>query len=816
MLRNYIKIAFRSLWRSKGHSLINIFGLSLGISCCVLISLYVFDEWTFDTFHSRAERIYRVFAREDWGEKQQFASANTPFPMGPALKENLPEVERQVRINKLGTQVRVGVEQFNETINIVGQDFFRVFDFPIIKGEGDAVLDNASNIVLTDAAAKKYFGQEDPIGKSISLQLGENFEPFTVAAVTKDVPTNSSITFTILISDLNFPKLYNERTLTSAWFNISPETYVLLQENVDYKSVEAKFPSLFKTILGEEDYAKSKYAPGLQPITTIHLDTSYPTGDAPVSDPKYSYILAAIAILILVVGCINFVTLSVGRSLKRAKEVGIRKVVGAQRQQLITQFIGEAVIVTFISMVIGLALAVSTLSVFNDLAGKQLSFPVDSFLIVVIGSLLAVIGLIAGSYPAFVLSAFRPITILKGAVQSGASRQGMRRVLVGVQLVLSIFLISSTMVMRNQLEFLQNKNLGFNKEQMAVVQLQVPRARMAERVAAGFAKAEQFKQELSKFPEILSVSSASHDFGTGGWVNLGYTDDNKTYRTFDLLIVDDEHIPAMKMEMAAGRNFSDQNPSDARRSVIVNEAFVREYGWTDAIGKRIPGKAFEDHEIIGVVRDFNYTSLYTKVPSLVIVQNPVIALSGSENINVGNTPVPKIFVRLEAGQTKLGIDHLREVWDKITGGEEFSFSFVDQALAEQYRNDQNLGRIVGVATILAIIIGSLGLYGLASLAMQNRVKEISIRKVMGATEQSLLLLLSRDYVMLVLACLAISIPATLYTMRAWLSSFEYRVDVGWGVFAIAGGISLIIAMATIGYQTLKTAWTQPAQSLKYE
>src|SRR5205085_5413636 len=219
-------------------------------------------------------------------------------------------------------------------------------------------------------------------------------------------------------------------------------------------------------------------------------------------------------------------------------------------------------------------------------------------------------------------------------------------------------------------------------------------------------------------------SSASHDFGTGGWVNLGYTDDSKTYRTFDLLIVDDDHIPAMKMEMAAGRNCSDQNPSDARRSVIVNEAFVREYGWTDAIGKRIPGKAFEDHEIIGVVKDFNYTSLYTKVPSLVIVQNPVIALSGSENINVGNTPVPIIFVRLEAGQTKLGIDHLHQVWDKITGGEEFSFSFVDEALAEQYRNDQNLGRIVGVATILAIIIGSLGLYGLASLAMQNRVKEL--------------------------------------------------------------------------------------------
>jgi putative ABC transport system permease protein len=817
MLRNYLKIAFRSLWRSKGHSFINIFGLSLGIACCVLISLYVFDEWTFDTFHSNAARIFRVYAREDWGENQQFESATTPFPMGPALKENLPEVEAQVRINKINTQVRVGDQQFNDVVNIVGQDFFRVFDFKIEKGEGENVLSNASNVVLANWAARKYFGDADPIGKVISLQLGETFEDYTVAAVTQDMPTNSSITYYIAISDLNFPKLYNERTLTSAWFNISPETYVMLREGVEAKTVEAKFPSLFRTILGEEDYRNSKYAPGLQPLTSIHLDTSYPVGDAQVSDPKYSYILSAIALLILVVGCINFVTLSVGRSLQRAKEVGIRKVVGAQRNQLITQFIGEAVIVTSISTVIGVVISLASLPMFNEMAGKNLAFPFDGFLLTVIGSLLVIIGMIAGSYPAFVLSGFRPIAILKGAASSGSNKQALRQALVGVQLVLSIFLISSTLVMRNQLEFLQNKNLGFNKEQMAVVQMNVPRGmRMAERVQAGFVKTEQFKLELAKFPGIQSVSAASHDFGSGSWVNLGYTDDVGVYRTFDVLITDDDYIPGMKMEMAAGRNFSDQNPADARRSVIVNEAFVKEYGWADAVGKRLPGKNFEDHEIIGVVKDFNYTSLYTKVPSLVIVQNARIVLAGSENINVGSTPVPKLFVRLEAGRTTEGIEQIRSVWDKITGGEEFAFSFVDESIAAQYRADQNLGRIVGIATILAIIIGSLGLYGLASLAMQNRIKEISIRKVLGATEESLLLLLSRNYVALVLVCLVLSVPLTYYIMKGWLSTFEFRVAIGWTVFLIAGGISLLIALTTIGYQTLKTAWSQPAQSLKYE
>jgi putative ABC transport system permease protein len=816
MLRNYIKIAFRSLWRSKGHSLINIFGLSLGIACCVLISLYVYDEWTFDRFHEKVDRIYRVYAREDWGPNQQFESATTPFPMGPTLKENFPEVERHVRINSINTQVKIGTQVFNEGLAIAGQDFFRVFDFEVTKGEKVGSLDNASNIVLTDYTATKFFGDEDPIGKTLSLQLNEGFEDFTVVAVTRNVPTNSSIRYNMLISDLNYPKLYGQRALTSGWFNITPETYVLLKEGVDYKEVEAKFPSVFRTVLGEEDYTKSKYAPGLQPMSTIHLDTSYPAGGAPVSDPKYSFILAAIAFLILVVGSINFVTLSIGRSLQRAKEVGIRKVVGAQRKQLITQFIGEAVIVTLISLLIGIAFAFATLPMFNDLAGKRLVFPFNGFMATVILALLTVIGLIAGSYPAFVLSSFRPISILKGGSQSGGSKQGLRRVLVGVQLVLSIFLISSTLVMRNQLDFLQRKNLGFNKEQVAVVQLTVPRGRLLERVAAGFEKAEQFKLELDRYPEILSVAAASHDFGNGGWVNAGYTDDNKIYRTFNMLVIDDEYIPSMGMEIAAGRNFSDENQADKRRSVIVNEALVKEYGWTDPIGKKLPGAKFEDHEIVGVVKDFNFTSLYTKVPSLVIVQRPAIILAGTENINFDNSPVPKLFIRLESGRTSEGLDHVKEAWNKITGGEEFAFSFLDEALAEQYRNDQNLGRIVSIATVLAIIIGSLGLYGLASLAMQNRVKEISIRKVLGATEQSLLVLLSRDYVVLVVVCLALSVPVTFYMMQGWLSTFEYRVAIGWTVFALAGGISLFIALATIGYQTLRTAWTQPAQSLKYE
>jgi putative ABC transport system permease protein len=815
MIRNYITIAFRAIFRSKVHSAINIIGLSLGIACCILITLFVKDEWTFDRFHSKADRIYRVYGKENWGENQEFFYTVTPYPMGPALKENLPEVESQVRISKFGTQVRINDVVFNETLAVVGRDFFKMFDFGFVQGNGETVLEKANNIVISDFAAKRFFGDADPIGKTLSVQIGENFEEFTVAAITERVPTNSSVKFYMAISELNFEKLVNPQTLVQGWFNISPETYVMLREGVSPESVEAKFPTLFRTLLGEDNFNQSKYAPGLQPLTSIHLDTSYPAGDAPVSDPKYSLILGAIALLILFVACINFVTLSIGRSLKRAKEVGIRKVVGAARRQLITQFIGEAIIIATISMVIGVGISILSLPTFNTLAAKELVFPVDGFLAAIVVSLMLIIGLISGSYPAFVLSAFRPVTILKGGVQSGNSKQVLRKVLVGVQLVLSIFLITCTLVMRNQLTFLQEKNLGFNKEQLVVVRMSMPRLRMVDMIRQGFEKTELFKTALAGRPGISDVCSATHSFGDG-WVNFGYTDDKAVYRTFDAIVVDDEFIPVTKIEMAMGRNFDDANPSDMRRSVIVNEAFVRDLGWSDPIGKKIPGPNFIDHEIIGVVKDFNYNSLYTKVSPVVMVQNPEILVKGTENVNVSDRPVPKLLVRLKAGETAAGLAEIRKSWETIVGPEEFAFTFVDQALAAQYESDQNLGKIVSIATVLAILIGSLGLYGLASLAMQSRTKEITIRKVLGATEGSLLVLLSREYVILICICLVISIPLTLYIMQGWLAGFEYRINVGWVVFIVSGGISLMIALLTIGHQTLKTASSQPAQTLKYE
>jgi len=816
MIRNYLTIAFRALVRSKVHSAINIIGLSLGIAVCLLITLYVKDEWTFDKFHSKSDRIYRVYASEDWGENEKFSYATTPLPMGPTLKENLPEIEQQVRWSRFGTQVKVGDQNYSEPVVVAGENFFDVFDFKVLDGSGEA-LHKQSSVILTENYARKYFGNSDPIGKTISIQLQEEFYEYNVAAVIENVPTNSSLDFQMIISDLNYTRMYDQEALTGHWFSIDPETYVLLRDGVNYKDVEAKFPALFKTVLGEDRYKESKYTVGLQPMTSIHLDTNYPLGEAPVSDPKYSLILGAIAVLILFVACINFVTLSIGRSLKRAKEVGIRKVVGAARKQLITQFVGEAVLVATISMIIGVGMAAVSMPTFNNLSGKELVFPFNGFLLAIIGALLLIIGLISGSYPAFVLSGFRPVAILKGSIQSGGSKQTLRKVLVGVQLVLSIFLVTCTLVMRNQLQFLQSKNLGYNKEHLVIVPMNLPRGpRMTELAQKGFEKTEQFKIVLTGKPGIKEMCAAAHDFARGAWMNVGYTDDKGVYHVFNTNFIDDDYIPVMQMQLVQGRNFDDANPADKRRSIIINEAFAKEYGWTDAIGKRLPGKKFGDHEIIGVVKDFNYSSLYKKVEPLAIMMGPEVLASGIENINIDNRPVPKLIVRLNAGETAAGIEEIKKAWSQLSPDEEFRFFFTDESLNKQYASDLNLGKIVGIATILAILIGSLGLYGLASLAMQNRTKEITIRKVLGATEGSLLVLLSREYIVLILICLTISVPLTIYMMQGWLSTFEYRVPIGWLVFVIAGGISLAIAILTIGHQTLRTASTQPAQSLKYE
>lgn len=812
MLTHYFTIALRSLWRTKAHTAINIIGLSLGIVCCLLIALFVIDEFSFDNFHRKGERIFRVYGKERVGGVDQINTL-TPFQMGPALRDNLPEVEACVRFSKTRSQVKIGETHYSEVVTIVDKEMLDVFDFPLLKGDGKRALEHPTDVVLSESAARKYFGDTDPVGKAMSILQLDTFIEFTVTGVIK-IPANSSIHFSLLVPAQNLEKLYPQQRLTS-WFNVEPETYVLLKPGGE-NTATSKFPALFERLLGAEEFRNAHYGAGLQPLSEVHLSTDIPVGLAEVSNPKYSYILSAIALLILVIACINFVTLSVGRSLQRAKEVGVRKVVGAARSQLIFQFIGEAVLVTLISLFIGAVTSALLIPFFNDLTGKALVIHFDTATIGIALTLLLVIGLIAGSYPAFILSGFGPAAILKGGVKGG-SKQQFRRVLVGIQLALSVFLITSTLAMRDQISYLQNKDLGFNKAQLISLQINVPRGPgLNQRIATGFATAERLKAGIESIPDVVDVFAASHDFGSGAWMNVGFTDDHDTYRTFDVLIVDERYLSAMGIGMVQGRGFIAGDESDKRHSVIVNESFVKTFGWKHPIGERIPGKDFIEHEVVGVVKDFHYASLYAKVQPLAIVQNGAIISSGIENVNIDNTPVPKLMIRIAGGNVMATLEKIKSAWLQMTHGEEFAFAFADEAIAGQYRADQNLGKLVKIAAIIAIVIGSLGLYGLTSLTMQARVKEVGMRKVLGATERSLLMLLSKDFLKLALVSLLMSIPVTIYAMNSWLSGFEYRIKLGWQIFAMAGVLSLAIVFITISYQTVKAAWTKPVEVLKHE
>ncbi len=815
MLKNYAKVALRNILRSKVHSIITLAGLSVGIACCILIVLFVKDEWTFDNFHTKADRIYRAWTFENYSQDEQFLNTVTAYPLGPALAESFNEVAGFTRLNEINQVVKVGFDQYNEEITVVTPSFFDVFDFSVVHGKVKKVLLDRDAAILTRKQARKYFGTDQAVGETLRMDLGDGERIFTVKAVVEDVPSNSSIRFDLIISELNNPAFMGERELNS-WYHIMPETYIVLQEHRDAQEVISKTPMLMKQVLGE-DYVEGQYTIGLQPLRDIHLNNDMPAGIAPVSDPRYTYILATIALLILFLGCVNFVALSISRSINRSKEVGVRKAVGAQRNQLVMQFLCEAVIMALLAAGVGLLIAMSNLTWFNELSGKQLVFEFGATVWWTLFVLILVIGMISGSYPALLLASFKPTAILKGKLGNTSYKQGFRRVLVGVQFILTISLVSTTLLIRDQLHFLQHKNLGFDKDQLAVVQLNVPQGdKLFERITGGFEKSGVLVNALEGKPGIASVGVGNHTFGSGGWTKLGFSSPGGKYRDFNMLVVDEDFIKTTRLNIVQGRGFSREYTSDARRAVVVNEAFIKEFNLPAAVGQKLPGDDFEDHEIIGVVQDFNYSSLHGIIEPLVMVINPMLVLSGVENIGIGTNPLPKLFVRLRAGEISQGLATLENTWHSIMQGEEFEYEFVDQVLATQYQQEQNLSEIVTIASALAMMIGCMGLFALASLGIEKRTREVSIRKVLGASQRALMLLLSKEYISLVLVALAVSIPITIYTVSTWLETFAYRIEVGLETFLYTGLITLIIALLTISYHVIRTTRKQPADILKYE
>jgi putative ABC transport system permease protein len=804
MYRNYLKVAVRYLLAHKGYSFINILGLAVGITCCILIMLFVKSEFSYDRFHSKADRLYRVWQHEKY-EGQDFINSITPLPMAGAIQQNFGEVESTCRIYSFNPMVKVHQNSFSESARMVDSTFFKLFDFELVEGSVSNPFPTANSVILTPILARKYFGEEKPLGKNIEIQFGEEKVLFTVAGIAQTPPEASSIKYQMLIPFSNGSRIFRPQLFTS-WFNIYIETYVLLKDNVNATGLEKKFPAMMKQQLGE-DYKEGGFVVHLQPLTDIHLNSAVPVGIEPISNPKYSYILATIGILLLLVACINFITLSIGRSTTRALEVGVRKALGAERKQLIGQFWGEAFLLTLIAVAVGLTFSSLLLKPFNQLIQRQLSIEFDLVFITFCILIIGIIALIAGVYPALVLSRFNPMEVLKGKLKMRSNTGWLRQSLIVGQFVASIGMIVCTIVISEQVNYLKEKDLGYNEDLVVVIPTNMNRAK-------GFPLAELYKTELRKIPQVSDVGASIFSFAENAWATLGFTNDQRVYKSFQYNTVDPDFLRTMKLQLLSGRMFDPSNGSDLDYSVLVNETFVKEFGFEDPVGKKMPGKF--QQRIIGVVKDFNFQSLHNKIDPLVLSMRPDSIVRYSENVNFAFSPQPRISVRLKGGDLAANVNLLREAWKKIAPTQDFEYQFLDETLAAQYQQETRTGLIVRLASALSIFIACMGLFGLATLAVVRRTREIGIRKVMGASTGSIVALISKEFVRLVLIAAVIAFPIAWWFLNDWLKDFAYRVNISWWIYIIAAIVAMAIALATVSVQAMKAAWSNPVKALRTE
>ncbi|HKP32614.1 MAG TPA: ABC transporter permease, partial [Chitinophagaceae bacterium] len=760
-IKNYFLIAWRNLWKHKVFSAINILGLSAGLACCILMFLFIQHELSFDKFNQGSENIYRVISdMETTSGKDTLAV--TPAPWAALMKKDFPEIKEYVRLLK-DEKVLIGQpneQHYYETKMLYADStLFDVFSIELEKGDVKHPLDRPNSIILTNETAKKYFGNADPIGKTLEVNsFGRSFT-VEVTAIAKQLPANSHFNFNSLIS------MQTLGDLSSLWSFHMFNTYVALNEKSDPKILEKKFEGFVSKYIINNPQADGKNDIHLQRLTDIHLRSNY-TGEIGTNgDITYLYIFAGVAIFVLLIACFNFTNLSTARSLTRAKEVGLRKVIGADKKQLFSQFLSETTLFAFIALILAIIICYLVLPLFNQLSGRELTidFQKNYSLIVVLIALVAAIGLLAGLYPAAVLSAFKPIEVLKGKFSRSGKGVSFRKVLVTLQFIISIGLIASTLLVREQLHFLQNTKLGFDKENVMVLTL--PRDTDSTRL-------QSFKTSLLSNREIRSVAASSTIPNNQVPVNLvndGSTDLKKAI-SMQMLFTDDDFLRTMKMEVVAGRDWNAKMPTDKSAGFVINEEAAKKFGWKDpqqAVGKTIqwvqPETVLKTGVVIGVVKNFNITPLKTAVQPLVMHQFP--------------QRYQYLYVRFDQNRAATVLPLVQKQFNALYAKQSFEYSFLDETLNNLYSSERKLGSIFTYFSLLAIIIACMGVLGLSLYSIQQRIKEIGIRKVLGASVFSITGELLKEFVKPVLIAAVIATPLAWYFMNIWLSDFAYRIEI---------------------------------------
>ncbi len=802
MFKNYVKIAARNLFKQKVYSFINIFGLAIAIAFCILIFLFVRDEITHDSFHNKSDRIYRVIILKKQDDGGMASHASTPPPLGPALLQEFPEVAHMARFKKRGDVVVYQGRSSRESITLAGPDFFKMFSFPLIQGDPQTVLQDRNSVVLREEVAKKYFGDEDPIGKILSIKMGARFYDFAVSGIAENIPGNSSITFDFLVS-FDRVKDYTPERYLNQWMGFTTLTFVELQENVSVANFEQKFPGFVKKYMSQdiEKYLKGDYSAfqlDLQPLEDIYLNTQMRTSYQSGSNPVYSYILLGVALLILIIAAINYMNLAIARSTIRLREIGVRKVLGASRQKLMKQFLGESLFFSFISLCSGIVLAELFLPAFNSFARKSLSMQYlsDWTTFSSLAGLMLVVGIVSGSYPALFLSGLRPVEVLRTHLRIGGKSK-FSKGLVVVQFALSIFLIISTLFMTNQLHYLRNQNLGFQGEQIVVIPTQGS--------VQGTLLTDRFRNELASFDSIMSVAGSGASMGNDGTYILSPVRFLVKQVMAHYFFIGHDFCKTMGLEIVEGRDFERDFMADPKESVIVNQTLLKEMGWDTAIGKKI--KTFMGRKdpltVVGVVKDFHYESLHNQIKPAIFYIEP-------------RQPFEYIYVKIRPANIPATIGRLGDIWKKNAPNFPFMYSFLDEQFHKLYQVEELWQRVIRNTSIFAVLISCLGLFGLSALAIARRTKEIGIRKVLGASVSGLTRMVSMDFLKLVIFANVIAWPMAYYAMSRWLRGFAFRIDITLGVFLLAALIAAAIALLTVGLQAAKAALANPVESLRYE
>ncbi len=799
MLLNYIKLAFRNIYRQKFYAAINILGLAIGLAICLLILLFVKDELSYDQHHANADRIYRMNMVWQKQNGQGIESPIGPYRLQPAVKTDFPELQHVVRISPTyGILVVYGEKRYQEErIFFADQNLFDIFSYELTSGDKATALTEPFSIILSESTAEKYFGQENPIGRTLKLR-GEN--EVKVTGVFKDMPETTHFTSDGFLSMETGKSVFNQLVLNN-WGEGSCYTYLLLPEGQTPDRIEARIPDFLEKNMGEG--SSKGVGISLQKMTDIHLHSNLPGEIQANSDIRYIYISVAIALFIILIACINYMNLATARSVKRAMEIGVRKTLGAPRKSLMYQFLSESVLVALFAFILGYALAQVSLSAFNAFMNKNLTLnpvanPDIAFWFLAVALL---VGLIAGSYPAFYLSSFSAIKVFRENLRQGSSGL-LRKVLVVFQFAISIALILATVVIYKQWNYLQNKDLGINRENLIMVPI------------PDLSQYQSLKNQLLQNPDILAVGASNKQLTNRLSSNLDFQaeqfePDPNGGNSIKIVTVDYDFFNTLQVDFAEGRNFSKENGTDDTLAFILNQAAVEKIGWEEPLGKSFETSEFyqgtwrpRKGRVIGVINNYNHESLHEKIA-------PVCYFVSESWLNW-------MTLRLSGQNMPATLSYIKDQWSQFGSEELYSFNFMDDRIAEMYRTEERFFTLFTFFTILAIFIAGLGILGLSSFLAEQRTKEIGVRKVMGATTGNIVYLLSKEFSVLVMIGFVLAAPIGYFFMENWLQDFTYRVSMGWLPFLVAGGLTMAVAWLTSGIQSLKAALTNPVEALKYE